>query len=152
MKSRLFKRISMIVVTMFLCVLSMTGCQRKKGNEPNNTSDVPPKEEYVQLLSFESYEEITGTKLRMENEFGKLSVNQDETYVTEGRASMKVEPQGDYSNSGLHPYLQFDCSDSSIATRDFSNMENISLDVYNSTEEELHISVKLTTVNVWIKR
>ncbi len=110
---------------------------------------VSMKRNEIQLLGFESYKEITGTKIRLENEFGKITINKDPKFITEGNASMKVEPQGDYNRPDWHPYMQFDCTGSTIATCDFSNFERIAMDVYNNTNKDLHIILSLLAKNAY---
>ena len=110
---------------------------------------VSMKKNEIQLLSFDSYKEITGTRIRLENEFGKISINKDARYIKEGTASMKVEPQGDYNRPDWHPYMQFDCTESTIATCDFSNFEQIAFDVYNNMDKDLHIIVSLWAKNAY---
>ena len=67
MKNKSLRNSLMIIIAMLLCVASLIGCQKKPSNQ-----DESKEQEYVQLLSFESYEEITGTKLRVDNIVGRM--------------------------------------------------------------------------------
>ena len=98
----------------------------------------------MQLLGFESYEEITGTKLAMGNMLGRMEINTDTQYVTQGSGSLKITVQGDYGEEKRNPYLKFDFLNTTMETCDFSEFKNISFDVYNASDKELHIQVGLS--------
>ncbi len=154
MKNRFFKKMMVGLIALCFGAALLSGCNNKKPvekppeetNEPDEP-DEPAKEEGIQLLSFESYEEITGTKIRLGNQLGKVTVNTDETYLTEGKGSMLVRPQGDYGNRDINPYIQFDCAESTFGTGDFTDIRSVSMDVYNNTDKELHITVNFTIAN-----
>ena len=113
----------------------------------------------TKLLGFENYTEITGAdtgvKLSVGNMLGRMEINADPRYVSEGVASLKVQPQGDYSNPGKHPYIKLDMSGekytatydatiSDITTHaDFSGYKSISFDVYNPESVAQKIRVGL---------
>ena len=102
---------------------------------------VPDSEDLI--LGFDSYAEITGTKLAVSNEIGAMAVNTDPAYITQGEASLKVCPQGYYSIPGKDPYFKLDLLNTTCSTDDFSNYKSISFDVYNPQNETLHIRVGL---------
>lgn len=96
-----------------------------------------------QILGFDSYAEITGAKLAVSNEIGRMEINTDPSYITQGKASLKVCPQGYYSISGKEPYIKLDLLDTTCATDDFSQFKSITFDVYNAQAETLHIKAGL---------
>ena len=106
------------------------------------TPDVMPDSENM-ILGFESYAQITGAKLAVSNDLGRMEINTDPAYITQGKASLKVCPQGDYSISGKDPYFKLDLLDTTCATDDFSTFESIAFDVYNPQNETLHIRAGL---------
>ena len=95
------------------------------------------------LLGFDSYKNFTGARIAIGNSLGRMELNKDAAYITQGAASLKVMPQGDYSKSGAYPYLKLDFLDSTCATNNFSNFKSISFDVYNPQSEALQIKVGL---------
>ena len=102
----------------------------------------PGKEEEVQaenhlLFSFESYEEITGAKVRFINNFGATSINKDKAFITEGNASWLLQPEGSYAKPNDYPTIQLNCVGSTFKTNNFAEFDTILIDVYNDSEEEL---------------
>lgn len=95
------------------------------------------------IFGFDSYAEITGTKLAVSNEIGRMEVNTDPSYITQGKASLKICPQGYYSISGKDPYFKLDLLDTTCATDNFAAYERIAFDVYNPQNETLHIRAGL---------
>ena len=140
----------MFVVVLLLCAIAMIGCQKKPANEPseNAGTEKVEKETKIQLLSFDSYDEIAGTRISLGYQLGRLSINKDKAYITEGVGSMKVEPQGDYGRPNEAPYVQFDCVESTFRTNDFLNFRNVSFDVYNDTDKELHIAMSVVAESI----
>ncbi len=126
--------LSVILLLVILGSLLVTGCEKSTTKE----TDMSGK---IQLLSFENYEEITGTKVRTENQLGKVSFVTDSEFVTEGTASMKIEVQGDYSRSSVNPYMQFECDFTTFGTSNFTDIESVSLDVYNASDEALSVTL-----------
>ncbi|MBO5048800.1 MAG: hypothetical protein J6C41_00010 [Oscillospiraceae bacterium] len=95
------------------------------------------------LLGFDSYENITGARILTGNYLGRMQINTDPAYITQGKGSLLIQPQGDYSEPGKFPYLKLDFLNSTCATDHFSAFKNISFDVFNPQSEELHIRVGL---------
>ncbi len=102
---------------------------------------VPDSENLI--FGFESYAQITGAKIATGNMLGRMEINTDPNYITQGKASLKVCPQGDYNVSGKDPYFKLDLLDTTCATSDFSEYEKVAFDVYNPQNETLHIRVGL---------
>ena len=145
-KKKMFKRI--LIPILSILMLMTIGCNKKdkEDNKPEPDREETPKT--VQLLSFDSYEEVTGTEIRLENSFGKLEINKDKKFITEGKGSLMICPQGDYARQdNWNPYMQFDCDGTTIATNDFSNFRRVTFDAYNNTDKELHFSLKMKAQN-----
>ncbi len=141
MKKQTLKSVMLALLTFLLCILCLCGCQEQQASEPT----VPDqKETFMQLLSFESYEEITGTKLAMGNMLGRMEINTDTQYVTQGSGSLKITVQGDYGEKKRNPYLKFDFLNTTVATCDFLEFKNVSFDVYNASDKDMHIQVGLS--------
>ena len=113
----------------------------QSGGTEETPDDVQDSENLI--FGFDSYAEVTGTKLAVSNDLGRMEINADPSYITQGKASLKVCPQGDYSISGKDPYFKLDMLDTTCATDDFSAYESISFDVYNPQNKTLHIRVGL---------
>lgn len=103
------------------------------------------------LLAFDSYEEITGTGIRMGNQFGETTINQNETYRTEGNASWLVRPQGDYGEVDGYPYFWMQCLKdeytAGFSTSDFRKYDKILMDIYNDSDEEVQLRWSFTMWN-----
>ncbi|MBQ3583202.1 MAG: hypothetical protein IJA27_00640, partial [Lachnospiraceae bacterium] len=99
-----------------------------------------------QLLGFESYEEVTGTKILVGNQLGEMAINQKDDFITEGQGSLMVRPQGDYNDRASYPYFQLDFLDSTCGTNNFSRLREISFDAYNCMAEEVCIRIHFTLV------
>ncbi len=141
MKKHVFKKAISVLLALFLCVSPLSGCV---GQTPTTPTEPPETNETaMQLLGFESYEEVTGTKIAVGNMLGEMEINTDKAYITQGDASMKVAVQGDYSKPNQHPYFKLDFLNTTCATCDFTEFKSISVDVYNATDAELHIKLNL---------
>ena len=113
----------------------------QSGDEKEEPEVVPENENLI--LGFESYEEVTGAKIAVGNQLGRMEINTDSRYVKQGKASLKVCPQGDYSIPGAEPYFKLDLLNSTCRTDDFSEYKQIAFNVYNPQNETLHINVGL---------
>lgn len=102
---------------------------------------VPDSEDLI--FGFDSYAQITGAKIATGNMLGRMEINTDPSYISQGKASLKVCSQGDYSVSGKDPYFKLDLLDTTCATDDFSAYKSVTVDVYNPQNETLHIRVGL---------
>ena len=105
------------------------------------------------LLSFDSYDEITGAGLRMGTQFGETVLNGDTQFITQGTGSWLVKPQGNYGEAENYPYFQMRCYDSSrtttFETSDFSAYDKIMLDIYNDSDEVVQIAWSFQMQNVF---
>ena len=95
------------------------------------------------ILGFDSYKQVTGARIAIGNQLGRMEINTDAKYITQGTGSLKVCPQGDYSVPRNEPYFKLDLWNTTCKTDDFSNFKSITFDVYNPQNEKLHINVGL---------
>ncbi len=143
------KRLNIAFIIILLAVLVGAGvfAAVKLLNQPTDAVVEQEESNRVQLLTFDSYEELTGTKIRLENAFGKISMNKDKTYITEGDGSIAIYPQGDYTRETWNPYMQLDCMNTTFGSSDFSELKSITMDVYNDSDEEREIAISFTIAN-----
>lgn len=130
-------------MVLLLGATSLTGCKKEQVEEEKK----PQQEEkaaYVQLLGFDSYEEFTGARISIGNMLGKMDINTDKQYITQGKGSLEVNPQGNYDKVRKHPYFKLDFLNTTCATCDFSEFKNVSFDVYNPSEEMKQVRVSLS--------
>ncbi len=122
--------------------------------DSNGSADAIPSEADTEvLLSFNSYNEITGAGLRMGTQFGETILNGDASFITEGTGSWLVRPQGDYGEVENYPSFQMRCFDSSrettFGTGDFSVYDKVMLDIYNDSNEPVQIAWSFQMQNVF---
>ena len=113
-----------------------------QSGEPVEDPEPLPDNENL-ILGFESYQQITGARIAVGNQLGRMEINTDPNYITQGKASLKVSPQGDYSRPGFEPYFKLDLLNTTCKTDDFSAFKQINFEVYNPQNETLHINVGL---------
>ena len=142
MKNTKLRNLLLMMMAVLMCASSLAGCRNQEVTE--TTAPPEPEATFLQLLGFESYEEVVGAKIELGNNFGSMGINTDEKYITQGEGSLALSVQGDYANQKAHPYFKLDFLNTTCATCDFSRFKNISFDVYNATDKELHIQAGIT--------
>ena len=128
----------LLLLVLALCISSLNGCKEEQ-------QIVEQPETSVLLMGFESYEEVVGSKIAVGNMLGRMEINTDEAYITQGSGSLKVRPQGFYNQPEYHPYFKLDFLNTACTTCDFSKFKNVSVDVYNPQSKELKISINFFT-------
>ena len=118
----------------------------KKGNAVQEHKE-PEKAETELIFSFESYKDITGTKLRVGEELGKTAINTDEEYITDGKASWMIMPQGDYGKETGYPFFEMQCLGTTFKSSDFSGYDKVMMDIYNAADEEILIEWSFCVIN-----
>lgn len=117
----------------------------EKGTETEANTD----ENTEVLLSFDSYEEITKAGLKIGNQFGETKINTEAAFITEGKGSWMIRPQGDYGKEGYYPYFRLRCTESSFAKSDFEAYDKLLLDVYNDSDEVIEMECILSATNAF---
>lgn len=125
------KKITSFIISALAlsCVVLPCGCQ-------NQTEEAG-----VLWHGFNSYE--AARDYTYEEWFGKVEVNTDKKYVTEGDASLKVYPMADFDKPTEYPYVSVNTMGKDVLTSDFSGYSSISLDVYNPNETSVGIALCL---------
>ncbi len=96
------------------------------------------------LLSFDSYDNITGTAIRVSKLFAETKVNKDAQYITEGTGSWMITPEGDYGRKNEYPWIRMRCTDTTFGNSDFYSYDKVMMDVYNAGDEAVSIQWKFT--------
>lgn len=98
------------------------------------------------LHDFESIREMY-TMYSSEGRFGRLSLNQDEKFITSGEASAKLEVVGNWrqDNGTTMPVLTtlLDIEED-YACQDFTKVKELTFDLFNETGKEQKIYISLT--------
>ena len=144
---KLRKRHLLLMLLLVSCIVLLVGCKGNEKEVPTNEEEEVISDTEL-LFSFESYEDITKTGIRVGNQIGKTQINHDEQYITDGKGSWMVQPQGDYGSKTEYPYFWMQCLqsdyDTSIKKSDFFGYDKIMLDIYNDSDEEVQIQWNFT--------
>lgn len=117
-----------------LCALfPISACDRDGGEEAQSQSKV--------VAGFESYDEMQ--TFNYYNSFGKIDVNKNPLYVTQGEASAKLTVYGKPRNSApaMHIYMDTEYSDQ----RDFSHVFLVTFDMYNASAAATDVRFNFNT-------
>ncbi len=126
-------------ICVFACLLSLvcaaagfSGC----GGEPASDPDAALKED-VLVNGFESWTPDLQTALIF-NDFGKVSLNTDKEYVTQGERSARIDPLGGTYASSAAPIVMFSLKSDTYRFdyADLSYADYLSFDIYNAQDEE----------------
>lgn len=130
------RRILASVLSAFMLFgtsFAATACDNEEEQAPQTENSQDGK----LVADFETFRDCTANML-FNNFFGRFEINTDKKYVTNGNASLKVNPQGDqYQNNGLpnmHVMLGED-------ERDISKLKRVTFDIFNDTDHDYTIGV-----------
>ncbi len=143
LKWKITGAIAALVVIVSIVLLFVLGGKEVSKDKPNN----PIKKDTEMLLSFDSYKEITGAQVFLGNDFGETFINTDKEYITEGKGSWLIKPQGDYGKEA-YPYFRMNCFNTTIKTNDFGNYDKVMMDIYNASNEEIEVQWDFRAMNV----
>ncbi len=137
----------MLLLAFVIPSVLFTGCKKKPVTEQKD----PVKKEMNTevLLSFDSYEEITRAGLKIGGHFGETKINTEKDYITEGKGSWLIRPQGDYGKEGNYPTIRLRCTESTFVKSDFNSYDKLFMDVYNDSKEEVKIEFSLSANNAF---
>lgn len=119
------------LLCVFLIAGCMTGCDKKE--DPEELPEVP---EEVVLADFEEwYPDFANISIY--NDFGRVSVNTTDIYVSQGERSARLDPLGGKYASSSAPMVVLGTSSEKTGKdcSDFSYADYISFDMYNPQEE-----------------
>ena len=97
------------------------------------------------LFGFENYEQVQSFKI-WGDKFGRAEVNTNDEFITEGNGSLHVLPDGNYDSINGYPYFLMNVASEHFTTLDFSDYSAIIMDVYNDSEEDTSIHVRLGVI------
>lgn len=113
--------------------LSISGIFTSCANSNNGASSNTPVN-YQRIYDFEEYSEFN--TVMQGNLFGKYSLNKDENFVSNGKGSACLIPSGSgYGNQYSKPNLIMYPAKVDESYSDFSYVEQIVFDIYNTSEK-----------------
>lgn len=148
MKKTLRKLISMAFgATLCLSVSSsLVACSGNSGGESNGKN--PQSYRSHTLMSFESVKELE--TLGSFGELGRIGLNKDKTYISDGNGSLKVEVHGGREVGMPYigdwkPCLMFYTIENGFTEhlKDYSRTKCFMIDVYNASDRDTAISLFL---------
>lgn len=138
----MLRKFSLIILALFIMTLSfsMVACKEKAPIDP----DAALKQD-VLLCDFEEWAPDFQT-IRFMNGFGRVSKNEDKTYVKSGNFSARLDPLGWYSSGSL-PLIFFPTRSETFGFdyADFSYVDYITAEVFNANSEEKTINMGLVS-------
>ncbi len=136
------KKISLLLLALFIMTMSasLIACKDKTPADP----DAALKQD-VTLCDFEEWAPDFQT-IKFMNGFGRVSKNEDKTYVKSGNFSARLDPLGWYSSGSL-PLIFFPTRSETFGFdyADFSYADYISVEIYNPNNEEKTINMGLVS-------
>ena len=145
MNSKIKKFLSVLSVTAVAAagVFSLAACDGD-GKQGADETKVPTE---VTLAGFESYEDGL-QMMRMLQGFGKISLNDNKTYVSQGEKSAKLQVQGLVSGSRKPEcFIPFS---SKYFEYDYCNLlkvKSVSFDIYNASDSEKQLISGIVTAH-----
>ena len=128
---------TILTITSTFAACAMSGC--------NFGQDTAKTEEQTNIVfnDFETFEEDF-LSIRPLNNFGKININYDKTYVKFGKASAKIEASsGTFETAKPTMILPTYSTRFAYDYKDFSKTEKISVWLYNAEEEDLSVGLGL---------
>lgn len=125
------------ILSLVGCMAVFSGCKEETPPDP----DAALKED-VLINGFEQWTPDLQTALIF-NDFGKVSLNSDPAYVTQGERSVRLDPLGGtYATSGT-PIVMFSLKSDTYGFdhSDLSYVDYLSFDLYNAQDEEKTVYV-----------
>lgn len=139
------KRILELILLVLLLPLSSCQDAQAKETTPSESQDISPSKPIYEVLNdFEDYK--SGVEpLSLLNYFGKVSLNDDLQYVHSGKKSLKMIPEGCLSEGSYNPILKqpFLIETNQINQQDISQFQMITSNIYNSSLENVNLSLSL---------
>ena len=129
----------LLSVLAFCSVFTLYGCTEK-----------PAPETTVVFSDFEKFEPDFQL-IRPMNRFGNISVNQDETFVKNGKTSAKLQPLGNYSNGDLpFIYIPFMSKRFAYDYTNFAKIKSVTLWIYNAQDQmkEVEFGYVMKVINI----
>lgn len=141
MKKKCIKIFSFL---MGICCLAAVGCMNEDSSQ---SSDTPKNETNNNVIcDFEEWDQDFSL-LKVFNTFGKITKNEDATYVKSGMSSAKIQPMGQYG--GADPIFLVPLSSAlyNYNYGDITKYASFGADFYNSEEFDVNLRVGLAFKN-----
>ncbi len=131
------KKFGTIVLAVIAITSSFVGCKDEGGETPSAQNG-----NVVLLSSFNEVKEYRSFKYS--SYFGRVSVNKDEKYVTDGETSAKLMIDGnDLKTVTMDVFTQTNWCNFT----DFTKVEALTVDVFNASDETREMDMGFTTRN-----
>ena len=120
------------LLTLSCCAAGFTACGGGETTDP----DAALKEDGL-VNGFENWTPDLQTAL-IYNDFGKVSLNTDKQYVTEGERSARLDPLGGRYASSAAPIVMFSLKSDTYGF-DYADLvyaDYLSFDIYNAQDED----------------
>ncbi len=134
------KKILVLIMALLFAVTSLTfiGCSEEEVVDDN-------------ILLFNDFEDYDKNvqNIKVMNGFGAVNHNSNKDYVKSGERSIQLRPNGwDFCTDNPFIILPTFSVKYEYGYTDFTNVERISMSVYNAEDKPLNMGVGLTTANV----
>ncbi len=143
-KTRFFVGIALVICTLF-----SSACTKKEAVNDHQEQDdgiksiYVMKKEYDMLMDFENASDVK-KGIVFENQFGRVTICDDVDYITNGKASAKLEIIGDlYGKTEAYPAMEFILDRAPILKSDLSAYAAIEYDVFNASDRDLNLYTSL---------
>ena len=139
--------------SMLLALGTFAGCKDKNDTKPttDNTTLGVQTVGGTLINGFESFDRDV-QRIKLFNEFGKLSQNDDEKYVKSGDSSLHVQPFGGMiKQSTANPFFLLPTTSSrfeEVGFNDFTKVDTITFWAYNAEVSPLNVGVGFQVGNI----
>ncbi|MBO6262033.1 MAG: hypothetical protein J6N95_05445 [Bacilli bacterium] len=140
MKNNRFLTNTLLFVTT--TALFLTSCNKQSSSEENKKPSDPNVVDFIDFEEFEPDFQL----LRLQNYFGKVSVNENKEFVKSGEMSAKIQPLGSYAFD-TKPLLYFELTSEKYEYNysDLDYLYSMSLWIYNAQNETKTMNVGVVT-------
>lgn len=142
MKRQRLALLTLVLTSAFLC---LSGCKKENSNSGSNEQNNNAKPDAANFLDFENFNPDFQL-LRLQQGFGKVSVNTDKNYVKGGEQSAKLQPLGAYAKDEK-PFMYFQLASEKYgyAYNDMKLLYSMTLWMYSTSEETKEMTVGVVT-------
>lgn len=140
--------LSLSVLTCFGSLGWIAGCNSSSSTDEEENKEIVSTEEESKEIIFANFEQWGPDfqLMRLINNFGKVTRNEDANYVKEGKYSAKLRPMGGYLTSSIPLlYLPTNSVNFSYNYSDFTQFERISAYMYNAEDRALNATIGLVS-------
>lgn len=131
---KVWKKCVCLAIASVMCISTLgcvTACKEEDESAENKSGA---------FIGFETFEDAA--KCNYYNYFGRVEINKQSAFVSEGKASLKINAIGDSWETMLNPTLEVLLNEGDYA--DITKLKEVTFDMYNDTEKETNISYYFT--------